>query len=114
VDVVAAVGTDKQSAAVVEPGKGALDHPAVATEPGAVLCLAASDHGLNAKLPDETAVVVVVVTAVGDQRSRSASWPADAAANRRYSVEQLEQLRDVVAVAAGERPGEWDAAAVYE
>jgi hypothetical protein len=32
----------------------------------------------------------------------------------RNPVEQLEQLGDVVAVAAGERPGERDTAAVYE
>jgi hypothetical protein len=56
----------------------------------------------------------VVVAAVGDQRPRSASWTADAATDGRHAVEQLEQLRDVVAVAAGERPGERDTAAVYE
>jgi hypothetical protein len=43
----------------------------------------------------------VVVAAVGDQHPWSTSWPADAAAHRRHPVEQLEQLRDVVAVAAG-------------
>jgi hypothetical protein len=114
VDVVAAVGADEEAATVVEPGEGALDDPPVASKPGAVLCLAASDHGLDASLPDEPAVLVVVVATVGDQRPRSASWPADAAADGRHPVEQLEQLRDVVAVAAGERPGERDAAAVYE
>jgi hypothetical protein len=56
----------------------------------------------------------VVVAAVGDQRSRPASWATDAAAHGWHAVEQLEQLGDVVAVAAGERPGERDAAAVYE
>ena len=98
----------------MEPGEGALDDPAVAAESGAVLGLAASDHRLDATLPDETAVLVVVVAAIGDQRPRSTSWPADTAADGRHQVEQLEQLRDVVAVAAGERPREWDAAAVYE
>jgi hypothetical protein len=56
----------------------------------------------------------VVVAAVGDQRCRPASRAADAAADGRHSVEQLEQLGDVVAVAAGERPGERYPAAVYE
>ena len=113
-DVVAAVGADEESATVVEPGEGALDDPAVASEPGAVLGLAAGDHGLDAALPDEPTVLVVVVAAVGDQRPRSASWPAGTAADGRHPVEQLEQLRDVVAVAARERPGERDPAAVYE
>ena len=113
-DVVAAIGADEESAAVVEPGEGALHDPAVTSEPGAVLGLAACDHRFDAALPDEAAVLVVVVTAVGDQRPRSASWPTDPATDRRHAVEQVEQLRDVVAVAAGERPGERDTAAVYE
>jgi hypothetical protein len=114
VDVVAAVGADQESAAVVEPGEGALDDPAVAAESGAVLGLAACDHGLDAALPDEPAVLVVVVAAVGDQRPRPSPRSADSAANGWHAVEQLEQLRDVVAVAAGERPGERDPAPVYK
>jgi hypothetical protein len=47
----------------------------------------------------------VVVAAVGAQRLRPASWSTDAASHGRHPVEQLEKLRDVVAVAAGERPG---------
>lgn len=113
-DVVAAVSADEESTAVVEPGEGALDDPAVAAEPRAVLGLAASDDRLDAALPNEAAVLVVVVAAVGDERPRSVPWAADAAADGRHSVEQFEQLRDVVAVSAAERPGERDAAAVYE
>jgi hypothetical protein len=114
VDVVAAVGANQESPAVVEPGEGAFDDPAVAADPGAVLGLAARDDRLDTACPDEAAVLVVVVGAVGDQRPWSASGATDPAAYGRHSVEQLEQLGDVVAVAAGERPGERDTAAVYE
>jgi hypothetical protein len=114
VDVVAAVGADEESAAVVEPGEGALDDPAVAAEAGAVLGLAAGDDRLHAALPDEAAVAVVVVAAVGEQRLGSSSRPPNPATDGRYAVEEREQLGDVVAVAARERPGERDAAAVYE
>jgi hypothetical protein len=55
----------------------------------------------------------VVVAAVGDQRPGSSSWPADTAADGRHAVEQLKDLRDVIAVATGQRPGERDPA-VYE
>jgi hypothetical protein len=89
VDVVAAVGADEQAAAVVQPGEGALDDPAVAPEHRAVLGLTAGDQGLDAALPDEPAVLVVVVAAVGDQRPRPAFWTADAAADMRHPVEQL-------------------------
>ena len=76
--------------------------------------LAAGDDRFDAALPEQAAVLVVVVAAVGDQRPGSASWPADTAAHGRHTVEQLEQLGDVVAIAAGKRPGQRDAAAVYE
>jgi hypothetical protein len=114
VDVVAAVGADQKAAAVVEPGEGALDDPAVTAEAGAVLGLAASDQRLHAALPDPTAVLVVVVATVGEQRLGPSPGPADPAADRWHTVEQFDQLGHVVAVAAGECPRERDAAAVYE
>jgi hypothetical protein len=114
VDVAATVGADEESAAVVEPGEGALDDPAALTEAGAVVGLAAGDDGLDAAASDESAVLVVVVAAVGDQRCWSASGAADAATDGRYAIEQVDQLGDVVAVAARERPGERDAATVDE
>jgi hypothetical protein len=114
VDVVAAVGADEQPAAVVEPGEGALDDPALAAQPGAVFGLAAGDHRFDAALPKHPTVLVVVVAAVGDQCAGPPSRTTDAATDGRYAVEQFEQLRDVVAVAAGERPREREAAALYE
>ena len=86
-DVVAAVGADEQPAAVVEPGEGALDDPALAPEARAVLAVAACDDGLDAAPPDEPTVLVVVVAAVGEQPVRSSSWSADATAHRRHPVE---------------------------
>ena len=113
-DIVAAVGADEQPAAGVEPGEGAFDDPAVTAEPGAVLGLSASDQRLDPALPDKAAVLVVVVAAVGVQRRGSSSRPTDASAHGWDAVEQFDQLSDVVAVAAGQRPGQRDAAAVYE
>ena len=112
--LVAAVGADEQSPPVVEPGEGAFDDPAFAAEAGAVLGLTPRDHRFDSSLPDEAAVLVVVVAAVGDDAVRAMSGSTGAAADVRHAVEQREQLRDVVAVAAGERPGQRDAAAVYE
>ena len=89
-DFVESVGAEQESAAVVEPGEGAFDDPAVAAEMGSVLGVAASDDRLDAALPDEPAVLVVVVAAVGDQRPRPASRPPDTAADGRHPVEQFE------------------------
>jgi len=114
VDVVAAVGANEEAAAVVEPGEGALDDPAVSAESGAVFGVAAGDQGFDAALPDQAAVLVMVVAAVGEQRLGSSPRAPDPSTNGWDAVEQLDQLGDVIAVAAGERPGERDAAAVYE
>ena len=113
-DVVATVGADQEAAPVVEPGEGAFDEPSVLAEPGAMSALTPRDHGFDAALPEQPAVFVVVVAAVGEQGLGSSSWPADTAADGWYPVEQLEQLGNVVAVPAGQRPGERDPAAVYE
>ncbi len=76
--------------------------------------LAPRDQRLDAALPYESPVLVVVVAAVGEQPLRSPPRSPDTPTHRRHQVDQSEQLRDVVAVAARECPGERDAAAVYE
>ena len=56
----------------------------------------------------------MVVAAVGGDPLGSSAWPADLAAYRRDALDQRDELRDVVAVAAGDRPGERDPGRVYE
>src|SRR6266700_5986925 len=111
---VAAVGAEEQTASVLEPGEGALDDPTITPEPGAVIGLVSRDQRCDSALADEPAVLVVVVAAIGDDTVGTPPGSADAAAYRRHPVEQRKQLGDVVAVTAGERPGQRDAAAVYE
>jgi len=101
---VAAVGANQQPAAVVQPGEGAFDDPTVTAEPGAVFGLTARDQRFDAAPPDEATVLVMVVAAVGDDGVGATPRPTDASANGRHGVEQHEQLGDVVAVAAGQRP----------
>ena len=114
-DVVAAVGADEESAAVVEPGERAPDHPALTAQPRAVSCLAAGKSpGLMPSCQTRRRYLSWSWPAVGDQRPRAASWAADATADGRDAIEQFEELGHVVAVAASERPGERSATAVYE
>ena len=86
-DLVEPVGADEQSAAIVEPGEGPLDDPAVVAESRAVIGLAASDQRFDAAAPDESPVLVVVVAAIGEQRLRPSTWSSAPAANRRDTVE---------------------------
>ena len=113
-DVVASVVADEESFELVQPGEGAFDDSAVAAEAGAVFCLAAGDLGSDPELAELAAVLVVVVTAVSGDPVGAAARPADLAADGRYSLDERDQLGDVVAVAAGDCPGERDPSRVYE
>jgi hypothetical protein len=112
VDVGAAVVADEEASASVEPGEGAFDDPAVLSEAGAVLGLAAGDLGLDAAFAQLLAMPLGVVGAVGEQPVGAAARVADTAAHRRHPVDKRQQLGDVVAVTAGQRPRQRKAAAV--
>ncbi len=88
VDVVASFPADAETAEAVQPGDGPLDDPAVDAEAGAVWDAAAGDHRFDALRPDETAVFVVVVAAVGQQRVRSSPGSSDQAGDGRDLGEQ--------------------------
>ena len=106
--LAAALEANEQTLEVVEMSEGALDHPAHAAKSGAVLGLAASDEWSDPALAEETAVLVVVVATIGDEAHRLAPGTATHAGNGRHRLEQRDQLGDVVAVAARDRPGERD------
>jgi hypothetical protein len=108
VDLVAAVVADEQSLELVQPGEGALDDPAGAAETGAVLGLAAGDLCSDPARAELAAVSGVVVAAVGGQSVGPTARPADLAAHGWDTVDQRDQLGDVMAVAARDRPGERD------
>ena len=106
--VVAAVVADEQPFELVQPREGPLDDPAVTAEAGAVFGVATCDLRRDATLLQLAAVLVVVVAAIGSDAARSSSRSTDLAANGRDSLDERDQLGDVVAVAPRERPGERD------
>lgn len=101
-EVGAAFVADPQALELVEPGKCPFDHPPGASEAGAVCGAASGDEGLDAGLPQQAAVLVEVVAAVGEQ----ALWPVAGSpaqpTDRRDCVQQGDQLRDIVPVSAGQ------------
>ena len=99
---------------MVEPGEGALDDPADAAEPGAVLGLTAGDLGLDPAGAELAPVLVVVVASVGGDAVGPPARPADLAADGWDALDQRHELGDVVAVAASDRPGERDSGRVYQ
>jgi len=114
VHVGSAFVADEQPFELVEVGEGAFDDPAQDSEPGAVLGLAAGDHGCDAEGPHEPAVLVVVVATVADDLVGPSARPADESCDRRHSFQQRDQLGDVVAVSARERVRERDPGGVDE
>ena len=96
--------------------EAALDDPALAAKSGAVLGAAAGDQRLDAAGPQQPAVLVVVIAAIGDHNVGLLARPADLAGD--WSgvevIEQRQQLGDVVAVAAGQADGQRNAGRVDE
>lgn len=86
-DVVADLPADPQATEPVQMGKGAFHHPALSPEPGTVLGGAPGDDRLHTEVPDQAAVLVVVVTAVSEHCVRAASGPATLAAHGRNCLQ---------------------------
>jgi hypothetical protein len=110
VDLGPAVIADQQPLEVVEPGEGALDHPASATEARAVFGLAAGDLRADSAFAELAPLRTMVVGAISGEPLRPTARAPGNAADARNRVDERDQLGDVVAVAARERPGERDPA----
>jgi len=108
VDVSAAVKADEQPFELVQPCEGALDHPAVAAESGAVLALSPCDLRSDAAPAKLASLRTVVVGAISGDPVGTPAGSADLATDGRNPLDQRHQLGYVVAVAARERPGERD------
>ncbi len=109
-----ALVTRPQAAEVVQVGEAALDHPALAAEPRAVICAPPGDAVRDPPRPQDAPVLVVVVAPVGQDKVRFSARPADLAGHGTGGeiIEQRYQLGDVIAVAAGERHRQRDSGCI--
>lgn len=98
----------------MQPGEGALDDPAVTAKAGAVGDATSCDLGSDPALAEQPPVFVVVVATIGTEAIGAPTRASDPAAHRRHPVDERDQLGDVMAVTAGDRPGERDPCCVYE
>lgn len=108
----AAFVADVESVELVQPGEGAFNDPAPAAESGAVLGLAACDQWCDADGAQLAAVELLVVAAVGDDTLGPSFRRSRSAAYRRDRLQQKQELGAVVAVSAGQRPGQRQPVAV--
>jgi hypothetical protein len=100
----------------VQVREAAFDDPALAAEVRAVLDASLCDDGFDPARPEQPAVLVVVIAAIGQDAVGLASRAARLAGDRPgvEILEQRDQLRDVVAIAAGQRDRERDPAGIDE
>lgn len=78
-DVAANLPADAQAAEPSQVGECSLSEPALGAECGAMLRAPAGDKWLPAEIPDEAAVLVVVVAAVAPYHVRAVPGPASLA-----------------------------------
>src|SRR5437899_12134274 len=90
----------------MEPAEGAFDDPAVAAEPRAVSAVAVGQQRSDSTLAECLAVSVGAVATVADDTVGPPARSAWASCHGWDAVEQRQQLRDVVVVASGHRPGQ--------
>ncbi|GLV88311.1 hypothetical protein Slala03_80000 [Streptomyces lavendulae subsp. lavendulae] len=102
-EVAASFVADAEPFELVQPGEGALDHPAHLAQSAAVG---------DAALPQQAPILVEVVAPVGIQTPRLTAGTSPPTPNWRDRVEQGQKLGDVVPIAAGERDGERGSVAV--
>jgi hypothetical protein len=114
VHVGSSLEAHQEAPELVQPGQAALDRPAEAPEPRAVGGAPAGDSRPDAAPAKLAAVAVVVIAAVGHEHPWASARTPHLAAERRHRVHQRQELGNVVAVAAGQRDGERDAAGVDE
>ncbi len=105
-EVGAYLVADPQSFELVQPGEGSLHHPAGLAQPGAVRDASAGDLGCDAAGPEDAAVLVEVVAAVGEQSARPVPGSSAEPADVEDRIKQGRQLGDVVPVSAGQGDGE--------
>lgn len=101
---------DPEAAEVVQVREAAFDDPAPGAQPGAVLDAAPGDDRFDAARPQQPAVLVVVIAAVGQHDVGLLARAAELAGDRSGAqvVEQRQELGDIVAVAAGQRDRQRD------
>jgi hypothetical protein len=108
VNIGAAFVTDRQPPIAVEPGQGALDHPAVATEPFAGVDTLAGDADADVAATQRLATAWVVIPLVGMQLGGALAAPSIGLPDGGNGVEHLLEDDGVVAVGSAQERGERD------
>ena len=97
---------NEQSSELVQPGEGALDDPAIATQAGSVRILATGDLWSDAAPPELAATPPGVIAAISEELRGSPSGPTHLPRHGRDRIEQGKKFGDVVSVSTCDRDRE--------
>ena len=101
-DIVSALVTHPQPAALVQPGQGSFDNPAVHAQPAAMPGAPLGNQRGNVARPQPLPMLPGVIGPVRIQPLGSAARTAPFAPDRRHPVHQGQQLGHVMAVGSGQ------------
>lgn len=113
-NVGATLEANAKTTKVMEPCVSTLDHPAKFAETTAVLGLALCDYRLDAAFAKFPAMWFGVVAAIGVNDFGLLKRLATYTANRRNSIDERQQLRNVVAIRARQDSTDGDAIGIDE
>ena len=114
VDIRPAFVTHPQPAELMQPGDGALDHPAGRAQTAAVFRIASRDMRADATDSERPPVGLRVIASVCLNQRGFASRPAPLSCNRRDALDQGQQLGHVMPVGFGEDHGQRNALGIGE
>lgn len=101
--------SNAQTPEVMQPGVGSFDDPAGFAKTAAMRHAASRDLGGDTGGVQGLTVLVMVVATIGLDQARLGERPAALAADRRNSLDERQELGDVVTVGAGQDHRERDA-----
>ena len=108
-NILTTIESDSKTLELMQPGDGALDHPAMSSQATAMLAAGLANLGANALPMNPAPTPLAPVGRVAQDQFRTPAWTPTPTRYRGQLAYQWQQLRYVVAVGSGERDRKRDA-----
>ena len=113
-EIIPSFVADAEASELMQPGNGALDHPAEETQSTPMRCASAGQHRRDAFRAQLAAVGLRIVGAIALDRFRPLPGTPHLAAHRRDGVHEGDELGDVVPIGLGQPDGQGDAVPIRD
>jgi len=112
VDITTSFITDTETTVFMKPRKSTLNNPPIHPKTTSILRASLSQKGLNKLSTKLLAMRFAIVSSVSQQRSRTSNRPTYLACYRRDSIDQPQQLCNIVAVRPSQSHGQRNAVGI--